>query len=289
MTLRPAIPKMTEQCCAPPKPLATKLYFVSTLAFLSLGDWGCGATNCDKKPDPDHQSAGDTQLMVSRNMAKSAEAVGSRFVLAMGDNFYFAGVKSVHDPLWQSVWQTRFTAPSLMTPWFACLGNHDHYGNAQAQIDFSKLGLDPRWVMPNYFYTTTREIPVTGQELQLVFIDTVILDEGYARSMLLEKIEGGVLPGQVLAEFDARAHVRKHAASEQLDWLEETLAASTADWLIVIGHYPVYSGGEHGTTISLANEVAPLLEKYKVSSAGDASWHDKSAWGTCMAALWCCA
>jgi hypothetical protein len=35
-------------------------------------------------------------------------------------------------------------------------------------------------------------------------------------------------------------------------------AASTADWLIVAGHYPVYSGGEHGTTIALANEVLIL-------------------------------
>jgi len=156
--------------------------------------------------------------------------------------------------------------PNLAHRWFAILGNHDHYGNAQAQIDFSKMAIDPRWVMPNYYYTTTREIPVTGQTLQLVAIDTVILDEAYARSMLLEKIDGGVLGAQVLAEFDARAHVRAHAAVEQLDWLEETLAGSTADWLIVMGHYPVYSGGEHGTTISLANEVAPLLEKYNVDA-----------------------
>jgi tartrate-resistant acid phosphatase type 5 len=99
-----------------------------------------------------------------------------------------------------------------------------------------------RWVLPNYYYTTTREIPVTGQTLQLVAIDTVILDEAYARNMLLEKIEGGVLGSTVLAEFDARAHVRAHAAVEQLDWLEETLASSTADWLVVMGHYPVYSG-----------------------------------------------
>ena len=205
-------------------------------------------------------------IQVAHRMAEAAEAVGSSFVLALGDNFYFAGVTGVKDPLWQSVWQTRFAEPSLMTPWFAVLGNHDHYGNAQAQIDFSKLGVDPRWVLPNYFFTTTREIPVTGQTLQLVFIDTVIIDEAYARQMLVEKIEGGVVPGQVLAAFDAKTHLRKHAAAEQLDWFQETLASSTADWLIVIGHYPVYSGGEHGSTVSLANELAPLLEKYKVDA-----------------------
>jgi len=116
-------------------------------------------------------------------------------------------------------------------------------GDAVCHVTCAHLGRCwCRWVMPNYYYTTTREIPVTGQTLQLVAIDTVILDEAYARNMLLEKIEGGVLGSQVLAEFDARAHVRAHAAVEQLDWLEETLARSTADWLIVMGHYPVYSG-----------------------------------------------
>lgn len=73
----------------------------STLAFVSLGDWGCGAHNCASKPDPMHQSAGDTQLAVSNHMAESAYAVGSSFVLALGDNFYFQGVQSIKDPLFQ--------------------------------------------------------------------------------------------------------------------------------------------------------------------------------------------
>ena len=32
----------------------------------------------------------------------------------------------------------------------------------------------------------------------------------------------------------------------QLDWLEATLAASTADWLLVAGHFPMYSAGKEG-------------------------------------------
>jgi len=37
--------------------------------------------------------------------------------------------------------------------------------------------------------------------MQLVVIDTVILDEKYARNMLKEKIEGGVLDGQVFYTY----------------------------------------------------------------------------------------
>jgi len=32
----------------------------------------------------------------------------------------------------------------------------------------------------------------------------------------------------------------------QLAWLETTLAASRADWLIVAGHFPMYSAGLEG-------------------------------------------
>ena len=41
----------------------------------------------------------------------------------------------------------------------------------------------------------------------------------------------------------------------QLGWLEATLNASTAAWLVVAGHYPVYSGGEHGDTPELLQQA----------------------------------
>lgn len=49
-------------------------------------------------------------------------------------------------------------------------------------------------------------------------------------------------------------------------WLEDTLRKSTADWLFVCGHHPVYSIGRHGPTPRLVNQLRPLLEKYKVAA-----------------------
>ena len=48
-------------------------------------------------------------------------------------------------------------------------------------------------------------------------------------------------------------------------WIESTLRASTAEILIVIGHYPVDSAGPHGSTKELYKNLQPLLEKYNVT------------------------
>jgi len=51
--------------------------------------------------------------------------------------------------------------------------------------------------------------------------------------------------------MQAWAQQREMMAELQMRWLQATLNASTADWIIVAGHYPVYSGGEHGNTPEL--------------------------------------
>uniref|UniRef100_A0A914C296 Calcineurin-like phosphoesterase domain-containing protein n=1 Tax=Acrobeloides nanus TaxID=290746 RepID=A0A914C296_9BILA len=56
------------------------------------------------------------------------------------------------------------------------------------------------------------------------------------------------------------------AANRQLSWLEEQLSKSTADFIFVVGHYPIYSVSEHGPNQCLIDKLDPLLRKYNVSA-----------------------
>lgn len=55
-------------------------------------------------------------------------------------------------------------------------------------------------------------------------------------------------------------------AREQMEWLQNELSTSTADYIVVGGHYPVWSIGNHGPTKQLLEELKPMFEKYRVTS-----------------------
>lgn len=47
--------------------------------------------------------------------------------------------------------QNVFTAEALQSRWYVLCGNHDHYGNASAEVAYTKLS--QRWYMPDLYYT----------------------------------------------------------------------------------------------------------------------------------------
>jgi len=65
------------------------------------------------------------------------------------------------------------------------------------------------------------------------------------------------------------------AAQDQWDWAKTTMAASTAEYLVVAAHYPVWSIAEHGPTAALVDKLMPLLQEYEATAY--LCGHDHSA------------
>ncbi|XP_061087366.1 tartrate-resistant acid phosphatase type 5a [Conger conger] len=211
----------------------------SSIRFLAVGDWG-------GLPFPPYITP--IEKATAREMGKVAQQLGADFVLALGDNFYYKGVDSVHDPRFQDTFENIFTADSLNIPWYVVAGNHDHAGNVKAQIEYSKLS--ERWHFPNYYYELNVRIPRSDSILTILMVDTVLLC-GNSDDFEDQKPRG---PADSVE------------ANRQLQWIQKRLERSKADFLLVAGHYPVWSVSEHGPTKCLLRQLRPLLVKHKATA-----------------------
>jgi tartrate-resistant acid phosphatase type 5 len=197
-------------------------------SFLVIGDWG--------------RDGAGYQTSVAKQMAAAAARLHAAFVVSVGDNFYEEGVQKASDNQFKTSFEDIYKAPSLQIPWYVAIGNHDYHGNVQAEIDYSKV--DPRWHMPARYFTVHQTVDSTTS-VDLFFLDTSPFVTEYR------------------TEDKYKAHVAGIDTKAQVHWLDSALAASTAQWKIVIGHHPLYSSSpKHGNTPELIANIKPLLEKY---------------------------
>ncbi|HQK70508.1 MAG TPA: metallophosphoesterase [Bacteroidales bacterium] len=180
------------------------------------------------------------QKEVAEIMGNIAEKVNARFIVTGGDNFQISGVESVSDPLWYSCFENVYTHPSLHVEWYPAFGNHDHLGSLQAQIDYSKISR--RWKMPAPYYTLVKTRDSVS--LRLIILDTQSLVNGLGN------------PSKRYTTEDAM---------KQIHWADSVLASEKEDWVIVVGHHPVYSAHPtRGNTEELVEYLRPVLNKYNV-------------------------
>jgi tartrate-resistant acid phosphatase type 5 len=172
-------------------------------------------------------------------------------VLALGDNFYHYGINGTCESVrFDQTWNDVYTAASLMVPWLVNAGNHDHRGNVSAQIAYTAIS--DRWIFPSLYHKRTIYSDDRSVTVDIILMDTT----NYT----------GVNSGT-----DYPPTVQDPA---QQQWLEESLKYSVADYIIVGSHYPMYSACEHGNTLTMLNNLKPLLEKY---NAHLMSGHDHCA------------
>ncbi|XP_014816853.1 PREDICTED: tartrate-resistant acid phosphatase type 5, partial [Calidris pugnax] len=105
---------------------------------------------------------------------------------------------------------------------------------------------------PHHYYSLRLSLPGTNATARLLVLDTVLL------------CGGGDDFGVGGAPKGPRDAV---AAAAQLAWLRDRLAAARHDrYVLVAGHYPVWSVAEHGPTACLVRLLRPLLRRHHVTA-----------------------
>ena len=211
------------------------------LCFLIFGDWG--------------RQGEQDQVEVAAQMARAAADLKPKFIISVGDNFYENGVQSVEDPHWRESFEEVYRHPALQVPWHCILGNHDYHANCDAQIAYHKVS--PRWNMPARYYVQSHSVDAETTA-DFFYLDTTPMIKGYYKD----------------GSEKTRAQVLTQDVPKQLAWFKAALAASEAQWKIVIGHHPIYSGGGHGDTPELIEKILPLLHEHKVQAYFNGHDHD---------------
>lgn len=184
------------------------------------------------------------QKPIAELMGTMAESVGVECVVAAGDVHHFEGVRSISDPLWMTNYELIYSHPELMIPWYPILGNHEYRGNTQAVLDYTDISA--RWEMPDRYYTCV--IENDGVTVRLVMIDTTPLIDKY-------RDESDKYPDACAQDID-----------RQTEWLDSVLTTVAEDWVIVVGHHPIYAETPKSDTerTDMQKRVDPILRQHRV-------------------------
>ncbi len=195
------------------------------LRFYALGDTG---------------AATETRAQAIAALAARAEHDPPDFVLLLGDNFYEFGIQSANDARWKTDFEDAFGAPSLRVPFHAVLGNHDHFGKVEAEIEYTKKST--RWKMPRRYHSFE--------------------SHNYQSPPLTDPLASGrASTGAALFLLDTTPILSAEDHDlEQLAWLETELGKCEAPWKVAAGHHPLRTGGLHGGE-PVPAELGPLFEQ----------------------------
>ena len=182
------------------------------------------------------------QKPIAETMGRMAEAIDIEFVVAAGDVHHFEGVQSISDPLWMTNYELIYSHPDLMIDWYPVCGNHEYRSNTDAVVEYSNVSA--RWTMPAKYYTFVKE--EDDVTVRIVMLDTTPMIDKYRE------------------ETEKYADASKSDWNEQIAWLDKVLSEADEDWVIVVGHHPIYAYTDKSDSerTDLQQRLDPVLRKY---------------------------
>jgi tartrate-resistant acid phosphatase type 5 len=151
------------------------------------------------------------QYAVAEAIRGVCEERGCDFALYLGDNFYDTGVTSTMDEQFEQKFELPYAA--LDFPFMVTLGNHDYgtlaneWAKSQYYIEYSEQS--DKWVFPDEYYSFQEE------NVHFISLDT----------------------SQIFWSYQL---------DEQAQFIQQDLAGLQDTWVIMFGHHPYISNGEHG-------------------------------------------
>jgi len=244
-----------------PHKLPTRKVSGNNHHIFAVGDWGGGScpghasmhyVHKQYLPGSERYELDDNaQTRVADAMGAAAEREHPFMVLNAGDNFYWGGVmdaklggNGIHDATsFKQGFEDIYKHEDLKVPWLSVMGNHDYGGdgcfaNVRAQWDYTIKDLlhNNRWKMPSPYYKHLVEFDDFSAEFFM--LDTNVEDSNSGR-------HGGICAQEICHEVhhmetapraDCVKWFRDMWATEQ-KWLRQEMAASTAEWKIIMGHH----------------------------------------------------
>jgi len=201
------------------------------------------------------------QQLVAKALKARAAMVDPQFLLNVGDNFYWGGIdRNCGTPMneltytahhqYQQIFESMYNGPGLDgKPWLSVLGNHDWGGRVfnngwDQQIAYTWQS--QRWVMPAPYWRTTADFVDQDFTVDMFFIDSNFMDAKDPPKDSEHNLCGSAHnpPDADCSAADGPTSIEtcvpwfQKLWAEQKVWLSAGMAASKADWQIVVTHFP---------------------------------------------------
>jgi len=229
-----------------------------SLCFNSHGAPGTCIPSCGYNESVDREP----QYLVANQMKRHAAKTPPKFILNVGDNFYWGGIPiqcgsqpmaGVHwttAHMFDTIFRQVYNSPELNNVvWFSVLGNHDYGGwlftaGWDQQIAFTWH--DQRWRLPAQYWKQHVAFPEQSFTIDILLTDSNVEDAVDPAARPTTNICGCQhnSPGSSCASVGgpvSMADCPMYFAKlwqEQIVWVEKQLKASQATWQVIVTHFP---------------------------------------------------